>query len=225
MRALLFCLCLLVIFVSETTAADENITAAWQEVRDAEGIQVLAQDGKEAIHKVKAVTVVDANIDVVKAVIDAAAGHPDWVPYLVETRILRQASDTEALLYSRFDAPWPARDRDFVYRSVVSRTQDGVVTYRLASTQSDLMPERDDHVRAVLMEGVYRLVPLERSKTRMEFMFHADPRGRLPLWIVNMVEHRFPFEALLGLRRVLTQLEPAAARRIPGDSEHRLARD
>lgn len=225
MHALLFCLYLLVILVSETTSADENIKAGWHEVKNAGGIQVLVQDGKGDIPKAKAVTVIDVAIEAVKAVIDDAASHPDWVPYLVETRILKQASDTEALLYSRFDAPWPARDRDFVYQSHVSRAPDGVVTYRLRSQQSDLMPERDEYVRAELMEGVYRLVPLEPNKTRVEFMFHADPRGRLPLWIVNIVQHRFPFEALLGLRRVLTQLESKVARSIPGDSENKLAPD
>jgi len=139
----------------------------------------------------------------VKAVIDDAARQPDWVPYLKETRVPHRESDTEALLYSRFNAPWPARDRDFVYQSIVSRGADGVVTYRLRSLQSGLMPPRDEYIRAELMAGEYRLAPLAPNRTRVEFMLHADPRGHLPLWIVNIVERSFPFDALVGLRRVL----------------------
>jgi hypothetical protein len=203
MRTSLISIFLLALLVPQMASAAEKPPAGWEKIKQADGIRVLSRSDAGEILKVRAITVVQASLERVKAVIDDAAHQPDWVPYLEETRVLQRDSDTEALLYSRFNAPWPARDRDFVYQSIVSRGTDGVVTYRLRSRQSDLMPPRDDYIRAELMEGEYRLVPLAPNRTRVEFMFHADPRGHLPLWIVNIVERSFPFDALAGLRRVV----------------------
>ena len=66
------------------------------------------------------------------------------------------------------------------------------------------MPEQDDYVRAILMEGAYSLTPIDAEHTEVELLFYTDPRGHLPLWIVNIVQRAFPFEALKRLReRVL----------------------
>lgn len=191
------------IFLAAALAADNNGGVDWEEIKHADGIRVLSTDGAQGIVKVKAVAVLAASPQTVGAVIEDAAQQPAWVPYLTETRVLKEISLNEALLYSRFDAPWPARDRDFVYRSQVSRDAAGGIVYRLKSVQSPLMPERDDYVRAILIEGLYTIEPKDKNSAHVEFMFHADPRGRLPLWIVNIVQRRFPFQALLGLREQL----------------------
>jgi hypothetical protein len=193
----------MLMFLVVALAADNNGGADWEEIKHADGIRVLSTDVAQDIVKVKAIAVLAASPQAVRAVIDAVAQQPAWVPYLTETRVLKNISPDEALLYSRFDAHWPARDRDFVYRSRVSRDAAGRIVYRLESYQSPLMPERDDYVRGILMEGLYIIEPKDKDSARVEFMFHADPRGRLPLWIVNIVQRRFPFQALLGLRERL----------------------
>lgn len=197
--------------LGEVVATDAGEQGEWRELKHAQGIRVLVQEREGDILKVKARTEIDAPLARVKAVIDDSTSHPQWVPYLVETRILTRESQGQALLYSRFDAPWPARDRDFVYQSRLTHLPDGGFSYRLGSRESESMPPQAHYVRARLIEGAYRLFPLEEDKTQVEFMFHADPRGHLPLWIVNIVQRRFPFDALLGLRRVLEQNDSAAS--------------
>lgn len=193
---------LLWLLLSAVVIADES--PAWQPAAEVDGVRLLQAVEEDGRVKVRAVTVLDVPVTAVKAVLDDLASHPDWVPYLVETRELARPAPGELLLHSRFDAPWPARDRDFVYRSRVSRDAAGRIVYRLKSVQSPLMPERDDYIRAILIEGLYTVEPKDKNSARVEFMFHADPRGTLPLWIVNIVQRRFPFQALLGLREQLS---------------------
>ncbi len=177
-------------------------------VKEAEGVRLYSSDVTGVSHiKVKAVAVVDADINSITAVLDDVAGNPDWFPYLIETRVLGQQSDADRLLYSRFDATWPARDRDVVYRVRVVRHEDGSVVYQQQSQQSPLMPEQDDYVRAILMRGSYRLMPIDVGQTQVELLLDVDPRGKLPQWIVNIIKQKMPFELLKGLRRQLTETE------------------
>lgn len=173
----------------------------WQELKKADDIQLYSRSATDtAILKVKAITVIDANINRIKAIIDDVANQSDWLPYLAETRVLEQKSATDRLLYSRFNALWPARDRDVVYRVRVIQHEDGSITYLQQSQQSSLMPEQDDYVRATLVQGSYNLMPIAGNQTQVELLLHANPLGKLPLWIVNIIKQRLPFELLKGLR-------------------------
>ncbi len=189
----LFCPCLLL-------AVEQGSEVEWQAVEEADGIQLYSSHvAGTAILKVKAIAIIDADINSVRAVIDDVAHYVDWMPYLIESRVLERISATEKLFYSRFDATWPARDRDVVFRVRVSQHEDGSITYQQQSQQSLLMPVQDDYVRTSLMQGGYRLIPVDGNQTRVEMLLHADPRGKLPLWIVNIVQQRLSFESLKGL--------------------------
>jgi len=178
----------------------------WQEIKKADGIQLYSSSvAGTAILKIKAVAVIDAEIRRVMAIIDDVAHNPDWLPYLIETRVLEQRSEADKLLYSRFDAAWPARDRDVVYRVRVTKHEDGSIIYQQQSQKSPLMPAQDDYVRANLIQGGYSLIPVDGNQTRVELLLHADPRGKLPLWIINIIKQRLPFELLKGLRRQLAE--------------------
>ncbi len=206
MHRLVTVLCLLIPCLS--LAAEPSGQEEWKELDKVDGIQLYSSSvtGTEIL-KVKAIAVVDVDINSVKAVIEDVAHHSDWMPYLIEARVLQQLSATEILLYSRFDAAWPARDRDVVYRVRVSQHEDGSISYQQQSQQSSLMPVQDDYVRANLMQGGYRLTPVDGNQTRVEMLLHADPRGKLPLWIVNIVQQSLPFESLKELMKRLAEAE------------------
>jgi hypothetical protein len=181
-------------------------TEQWRKIRDVDGMQLFTHEVKDSpILMVKAIALIDADVASIRAVVDDLAHHQKWVPYLVETRLLQQVSPTEKLLYSRFDAPWPVSDRDFVYRLNISVNENGTVSYRHESEKSPLMPAQKDYVRARLMESTYTMTPVTPTQTRVEILFHADPRGWLPLWLVNLVERRFPLLALKGLKERLAE--------------------
>ena len=206
MRSLVTVLCLFCLWLS--TAAAETDQAEWQVLEKADGIQLYSSSVTDTgILKLKAVAVIDADISRIKAVIDNAAHYPEWMPYLIETRVLEQQSTTEQLLYSRFDATWPARDRDLIYRVSVIQHEDGSISYQQQSQLSALMPVQDEYVRATLMQGGYQLTPVDGNQTQVEMLLHADPHGKLPLWITNVVQQRLVFESLQGLIKRLAKAE------------------
>lgn len=178
-------------------------SSAWQEVRTEAGIQLYtASVSGTDIKKVKAVVEVGVSLDALQLFLNKVAHYPLWVPYLKEARILEKSSEDDLLAYNFFDAPWPARDRDFVYRIQITR-ELGQVLYVMQSQESDLMPVQKSATRAVLIESRYVLTPLNEHSTRLEMTFHADPKGKLPMWIVNIVHRIIPHDALRELRRLV----------------------
>ncbi len=175
--------------------------AGWEQIRDEDGIQVYSStvDGSDII-RVKTQVIIGAPLETIRRILDDAPRRPEWVPYLRQSRVLRDFGNGQRLEYSHFEAPWPATDRDFVYR-IQSRAQ--TPRQRMFSMQSEtspLMPEQADKIRAELIESVYTLSALGPARTRVELVFHADLRGWLPVWINNIVQRHLPYRMLKNLR-------------------------
>lgn len=174
---------------------------AWEKINDEDGVVVYAAavDGSDII-KVKTEVLIAASLDSIREILDDAPQRHQWIPYLDHSKVLAHIANTERLEYSRFAAPWPASDRDFVYRIRLLQQKDQQLIFQMRSEPSSLMPEQRGIVRAELVESVYTLTALQPQQTRVELLFHADPKGWLPVWIINIIQRSLPFMMLKNLR-------------------------
>ncbi len=185
----------------------------WQKIKDKNGIQVYSIAMQEsAIVKARAVAIINAPLEDIQQLVDNLPQRPQWVPYLKHSKIIEKISATEHIEYSLFSAPWPASNRDFVYQ--VQRSQQQFdnhlqLSYRMQSVNYAAMPLQSGLIRGEIFSSVYRLTPISAAQTRVELIYHADPRGWLPDWIVNIIQRTFPFKMMRNLKR---QLEPAAGK-------------
>ena len=60
-------------------------------------------------------------------------------------------------------------------------------------------------VRAELVNSLYRLTDMEGGKTRVEVEIQTDPKGWMPIWLVNLVQKDWPLETLNGMRGELSK--------------------
>ena len=70
----------------------------------------------------------------------------------------------------------------------------------MKSEDSPLLPVDDDMIRADLIESMYTLTSLTEQQTQVELIFHADPKGWLPVWIINIIQKTLPYMILRNLR-------------------------
>lgn len=174
----------------------------WEQVKQEQGIRLCTTSVPGTpLLKVKTAMDVAAKINRVEAILQAVQQRKDWVPYLAESRVLTPWEDHRRLEYSLFSAPWPASDRDFVYSVERYRRSDGARVYHMYSVTSALMPVNPGRVRAELMESTYILSVPAPGMTRVELVFHADPGGWLPDWIINIIQKVLPYRMLYNLRQ------------------------
>ena len=197
------CVCCSLALASDQDRQKEHVST-WQKIKNRHGVIVYSHEVNDSdIIKVKAEVLINAGMEKVKSVLDDVANRKDWVPYLVESRVLKKYSDNEKLEYSLFDAPSPASDRDFVYYRQLLHKDATKIVFTMNVRESELMPEQDGVVRADLIESKYTLTALSNKQTKVELIFHADPKGLIPDWIVNIVQRVLPFRMLRNLKMVV----------------------
>lgn len=182
--------------------------ARWKLVKDKEGIKTytLAQP-ESGMVAAKVVADVETDVDTIMDIIGDNAHHTDWVPYLLESRRLKELSPLERLEYNKMYAPWPASNRDFVYRvKIEPKDSDGAIRVTMRSEQSAMMPESEGEgiVRGRLIHSDYRLTPIAEGKAKIEFMFQVDPGGLIPSWVTHLAQRVWPRLLLESLRKRLS---------------------
>ena len=176
----------------------------WQQVKDDNGIQVYTIDLPITdIVKAKAIAHIKSPIIRIRQELDDIASRHEWVPFLKQSKLIIVNSATKRLEYSLFSAPWPASNRDFVYSlELVKETSDQLV-YKMYSVKTELMPENKSLIRGEIFESIYTLTKINGNLTRVELSYHADPKGWLPSWIVNIIQRALPYKILRNLRQRL----------------------
>lgn len=184
----------------------------WKLVEDEAGIQVyISESNNSEIVKAKSSIEVNTKLSRVQALLNNIDARHEWIPYLKKSQLIKSESNNESLEYSLFSAPWPASDRDFVYRlRLISSSIDKKI-YRMSSEVSDLVPVNSAAIRAVLYESIYTLTAIDEDTTRIELTFHADLKGWIPNWIVNMVQRALPQKTLKNLKFKLNKQESKSA--------------
>ncbi len=200
MRAKLICLYCLMLLSNKAIATDGS-DQGWKLIRDENDIRVYMQEvpGSDIV-KAMAVTRIHASASVINDILEDVDMRKEWVPYLLNTTILKKQSTSERIEYAHFHAPWPAYDRDFVYLHKKIINQPEQVIYEAISTSIESMPEQDDKVRGEIFYSRYKLDRIDDYTTRVELVYYADPKGWLPDWIINIIQKALPYKILLNLK-------------------------
>jgi START domain len=180
----------------------------WQQVSNDGGIQVYTINMPNTdIVKAKAIAEIKSPLIRVRQELDDIDSRHEWVPFLKQSKLIIVNSATRRLEYSLFAAPWPASNRDFVYSLQLVKESSDQLVYKIHSVITNAMPEKDKLIRGEIFESIYTLTKINENLTRVELSYHADPKGWLPSWIVNIIQRVLPYKILRNLRQRLE--EPA----------------
>ena len=96
------------------------------------------------------------------------------------------------MLRGTFKLPSIIKDRDFVWEQITMRMPYGAVLVAAQSVESGMVnalaPVADGHVRGTILVSGYYVVPnADTGGSTVYYAVQADPRGALPMWVVNLV--------------------------------------
>ena len=131
-------------------------------------------------------------------------GYDKWYWQVMESKLLKQVSPTEYVVYVVHRAPAGLPERDVVLRGVVipqSRSQK-VLTLRIAA-EPDYLPPKPPRVRMPAQEITSRFQPLGNGKVLLETEGYVDPGGKVPLWAANFVQRSAPYAIVVAMQRRL----------------------
>jgi len=210
---------------AQIDAAAESATLEaspdWVLTRDEAGIRSykMQREGSPLLC-FKAEGIIDAPVHLVLSVVLDAERSMEWISYLSESVVLRWVDEPiDYVQLSRFDIPWPVKDRVFISRVAIEvdpETYEAVLVYHPADDQVELR-------NAVLGSATgtrFHLRPIDGGgRTSFTGIGIADPKGALPKWLVNWVGGSWPHQTIQALRKqvrkhdisVMPALEPLYA--------------
>jgi hypothetical protein len=189
-------------FSADAIPASEEL--GWQyQGEDGTGIKLWKKEvAGSPIVAFRGEAVIEASIPKIASVLGDSKRRVEWVADAKEAWDIRADSPVDRVEYNRTGAPWPVSDRDFVYRVTarVSREQKAMYIH-IRSVEDPSVPPRQGVVRGELINSAYWLNAIDDHYTRVRVEIHADPKGDLPKWVVNLVQQNWPKTTLVRMGR------------------------
>jgi ribosome-associated toxin RatA of RatAB toxin-antitoxin module len=150
-------------------------------------VKVRAKPGTP-VREVWAEGTLAASVGDVQAALEDVDTYRHWMPYVKESRTVKDLPDGGHLSYTRLDLPIVSA-RDFfchvVRESGVAPDGTGTFAQRWWA-EPDAFPERRDTVRLRLNEGSWHVEPRGEGSSYAVYKFTVDPAGSIPKFLINM---------------------------------------
>ncbi|HSC86414.1 MAG TPA: START domain-containing protein [Polyangiaceae bacterium] len=180
-------------------AGSVHAAPSWEKIDEDEGIKVYSKDIPDSsIVAFRGEALIQQPIEKVLWVLADNEHRTEWVDRLKKSVILERKGPFDYVVYQHFSAPFPASDRDYVYRGQARRDAEGVVRISLESVEHPKAPTTVG-VRGRIIKSRYLLTP-KGDSTFVVVEIQMDPMGAIPTFIVNLVQKSWPMKTLKNLR-------------------------
>jgi hypothetical protein len=188
--------------------------AEWELVHNdkAENIQVYYRTLANGNVAFKGETKLRASMATIVAVFLDLTAMPEWLYRTRHASLLARPSETEMLVYTQHNMPFPFRDRDSVNRIELRQSaKSNAVTIQLHA-KPDHIAEKSTFVRVAEARSSWQLTPQGNGTTLVRFQGYGDPGGSLSAaifrtalfrWLVKSFLWQVPHQSLMGLRAVV----------------------
>ncbi|MCO4761411.1 MAG: START domain-containing protein [Myxococcales bacterium] len=184
-----------------TTASEAADRGKWRHIASEDGVTVSARDiPGQAFPEFRGVAVFHATMFEMLAILDDTPRHCQWQASCTVMRVLKRYDEFDRLLYHRIHAPWPASDRDLVFRAntrLSGKAQKATSRFRLVS---GVVGPKSGIVRVKQMYGSFKFTVLGPKRIRVVYQVYSDPGGWLPTWLVRSASKKIPLNTLRLLR-------------------------
>tara|TARA_Y100001956_G_scaffold82909_1_gene106689 strand:- start:3050 stop:3691 length:642 start_codon:yes stop_codon:yes gene_type:complete len=171
------------IFCSYSSAQPK---ASWKFEESVDGISVYSREHKDGLVEIKSQMFTPTTYGAFLSLLEDSSNVPNWIDNVSHSRVLKQLSASENIVYTQFAAPWPAKDRDMVTYSKYSVDELGF-TLSITDAPESTLVEQEGYIRISSVKAQWQLQKLTSGTTLIEYTAFADPGGALPDWLVNQL--------------------------------------
>jgi len=173
----------------------------WKLKTESGGIKIYMRSvPNSAVKALKVECSIPSSISQLVAVILDLDACDEWVYHSKSNILIKRVSPSELYYYSEVEVPWPAQNRDFIARLIVSQNSKNKVVTVDAPCYPDMVPKKKDIVRIPKSSGRWTLIPGGKNLVHIEYELAVDPGGNIPAWLVNMFATKGPMETFRKLK-------------------------
>ena len=178
----------------------------WKLIDDSDGVKtyekILSNSGLVAF---RGETLIPASMKKVATVLVDANLQKDWVDSFVEMKIISEKNELDHIQYNQTKVPWPFQNRDFLFRVIarIDPHQPATALVNMKSVEDPLMPPVSGVVRGEIVHSYYYFKETTGFlATKMVVEMEVDPKGAIPLWLVNLSQKNWPHNTLAAVKKL-----------------------
>lgn len=151
------------------------------------------------------VLIKDISIKELKDYLMDIENYVTWQYKLEEAQVLEQVNNSEVVMRTVVDAPWPVNNREVLTR----------MTAKTNAASTELMveglvipydyPEEKGLVRVPFSRSSWFVEQVNGNDLKVAYSLSVDPGGSLPAWLVNLAVAEAPYESFRNLKKQLSQ--------------------
>ena len=193
---------LCIINVNFAYSKDDFADTGWIKKMSKNNITIYAKDSKKSpIKSLKAVGIINSKIKNIVSILRDVDTATKWLPNLNERSYIQNISDIEAILYDVNAMPWPVADRELVVHHKLKISEDKrSLILNFISTDKTSKKKNINRVRAKILFGTMKFIPMG-DKTKMIMTMLVDPKGKIPVWAINLLQVQMPYDFMMALNK------------------------
>lgn len=178
-------------------------TTDWKLKKDESGVEIYTRSIEgSAFQEFKGVTTIEnTTLTLILEVILNVESYLDLYPDCIEAKVLLEKGKYSDIRYFDLKAPWPVKNRDVIYESTTTVSDDGRYAKVLLRPVGDYIEEKKESVRMYNCSGFWELQEDADNNTRVTYQFHSDPGGEIPGWLANTTVVSNPYKTLQKLKK------------------------
>lgn len=183
---------------------DVDAQSNWKIVKETEDITVFTRKSDNSKYKeVKITMTIKCTMNELVAALEDVDAHKEWVPYTIDSKMVKKNSESEFYYYVSSDFPFPAKDRDVVIYYEREQAVDSKVVITRSEAAPEVLPTEDGFVRVPMFSSTYVLTPQENGIIDIEYLLKVSPGGKLPAWIINLGVTKGPIKTMESLVKLI----------------------
>ncbi|WON75003.1 SRPBCC family protein [Nitrosospira sp. Is2] len=161
--------------------------AGWAEAYRTGELVIFTKDVEKG-RRIVAIAEVEAPPEVIFNVVNDFENYPNFMPYVIESRVLSRNNDSEVVAYNRIAPPFVSeRDYPLKFRMTRGTPANSGVFRSEWTARPDAEPEVKGVVRIRLNEGSWVAEPISGgTRTRLTYTLLTNPGGLIPDFVANM---------------------------------------
>lgn len=180
-----------------------DFSSDWNLTDDAADIKIYRHPWPgDEIGTFKVVAMIDAPPQSLVHLMMNLEDYHQWVPNITHATLLQKHSSSEVIYTLGMASPWPLANRDWVNIMRVIQLQSSQIQIQFEAL-NHFYPEQDGFIRVKKNFGSWTLIPQEKNRTKLIWMWYTDPAGAIPNWLIKWGAKQQVMESITNIRKKL----------------------
>ena len=176
----------------------------WKKINQIRGIEVYEKEVGEHF-AFRGIATLEGNTEKLLGILHNPESWKNWIDHLKSGEILEKKSDFHWVFRQVIATPFPMKDREVVYQSIVSRSGPKTVQVEMKSIEHPQAPRSKDWIRTEIVFTRYQVEQINSQQIRVTFENLSNPGGKVPRFLTDWASRTYPITILEGLQRELTK--------------------